>query len=333
MKKFNGILCSNCSSYLKFKSNELICCSECESQYKVIGNVVNMNIDSYHDNFGYQWNIHSKTQLDSHNGSNESESRLLNQSKLTRKDFVGKRILEIGSGNGRFTEILLKYGAKVVSCDYSSAIYANYDNNNCSSAIFLRANLFNINIEPDYFDMVICYGVIQHTGNNQNAIEKLYSLPIKKKGLLLMDIYSNSIRHFNPFIYVIRFFVSFHSGTIEDKYNLITRFINLVFPSQLWLLKQTRKWSLLGRIIELVINRSPNSVYGINLYLDQKISIDIAKSWSILDTFDAWFPKHDNPVSFKTWNKLNFLFSKKYNFSVNYIGTSGQGNIVVSSKN
>jgi len=84
--------------------------------------------DEYHDNFGYQWNRFNKLQLDSHNGSNESESRLLNQSELSLEDFAGKVILEVGAGNGRFTEILLKYGAKVIAIDYSSAIYANYEN-------------------------------------------------------------------------------------------------------------------------------------------------------------------------------------------------------------
>ena len=38
--------------------------------------------DEYHDNFGYQWNRFNKLQLDSHNGSDESEGRLLNQSIL-----------------------------------------------------------------------------------------------------------------------------------------------------------------------------------------------------------------------------------------------------------
>ena len=40
-----------------------------------------------------------------------------------------KKVLEAGSGAGRFTEILLKYGAVVDSFDYSSAVEANAKNN------------------------------------------------------------------------------------------------------------------------------------------------------------------------------------------------------------
>ena len=73
--------------------------------------VINLIDDEYHDNFGYQWNRFNKLQLDSHNGSSESEDRLINQSEFSHEDFNGKVVLEVGAGNGRFTEILLKLGA------------------------------------------------------------------------------------------------------------------------------------------------------------------------------------------------------------------------------
>ena len=81
---------------------------------------------AYHSNFGLQWNKFSRVQLDSFNGSDESEQRLLNQSKLRPEDFNEKIILEIGAGNGRFTEIFLKFGARVLAVDYSTAIEANW---------------------------------------------------------------------------------------------------------------------------------------------------------------------------------------------------------------
>ncbi|SVB87918.1 uncharacterized protein METZ01_LOCUS240772, partial [marine metagenome] len=84
--------------------------------------------DEYHDNFGFQWNKFSKLQLDSYNGSSESRDRLHNQSELIDQDFRNKLILEIGAGNGRFTEILLSYGARVIAVDYSDAINANFSN-------------------------------------------------------------------------------------------------------------------------------------------------------------------------------------------------------------
>ena len=65
--------------------------------------------EGYHENFGYQWNKFNKLQLDSFNGSSESEDRLLEQSELTPEDFNGKNILEIGAGNGRFTAVFIDF--------------------------------------------------------------------------------------------------------------------------------------------------------------------------------------------------------------------------------
>ena len=38
-------------------------------------NVIRYNSDVYNENFGFQWNKFNKLQLDSFNGSNESEKR------------------------------------------------------------------------------------------------------------------------------------------------------------------------------------------------------------------------------------------------------------------
>ena len=45
------------------------------------------------------------------------------------KRLKGEKILEVGSGAGRFTEILLGTGAEITSFDYSNAVTANYNNN------------------------------------------------------------------------------------------------------------------------------------------------------------------------------------------------------------
>ena len=83
------------------------------------------------------------------------------------------------------------------------------------------------------------------------------------------------------------------------------------------------------KYIRYIINRSPNSVYGINLYLDNYISKNMAFQWSVMDTFDAWAGKHDNPIGKKGWKKLlNFLVNKNQ-FEILKIGESGQGNYAI----
>ena len=130
--------------------------------------------EEYHENWGFQWTQFNKLQLDSYNGSSETKDRLLNQSELVKENFKDKVVLEIGAGNGRFTEVLLEFGAKVIAVDYSSAIYANFDNHIESvkkgDLLCLRADVFNLPIKKSVFDIVIAYGVIQHTGDNKRCL-------------------------------------------------------------------------------------------------------------------------------------------------------------------
>jgi 2-polyprenyl-3-methyl-5-hydroxy-6-metoxy-1,4-benzoquinol methylase len=297
--------------------------------------VINLIDDEYHDNFGYQWNRFNKLQLDSHNGSRESEDRLINQSEFSREDFNGKVVLEVGAGNGRFTEILLNLGAKVVAVDFSSAIYSNYKNHERSvkegNLLCVRGSLFDLPLEKLSFDIVLCYGVIQHTGNNELALDTLSSF-VSEGGHLLIDIYSNSLKHYNPWVYLIRPIFSYLITNNEKRMEIVEKFVNFVFSFQVKLLTYLRNKKGILRYLRYFVNRSPNSVYGINLYLEGKVSLEHAKDWSVCDTNDAWTPQHDDPVSFTQWNKLISGIKNKYNFSTEVIKDCGQGSCAVLKK-
>ena len=85
--------------------------------------------ESFASSFGLQWNTFRKVQLDSYTNTNMSEDRVKTAIPMPLESIKGLRILEVGSGAGRFTEILLKYGAIVHSFDLSDAVLANYANN------------------------------------------------------------------------------------------------------------------------------------------------------------------------------------------------------------
>ena len=296
--------------------------------------VLSLIQESYHENFGYQWNKFNKLQLDSFNGSFESRDRLIEQSELSNNDFKDKTILEIGAGNGRFTEILLDFGAKVIAVDFSSAIYANYRNNldnvKAGNLLCIRGDVFDLPLEKSSFDYVICYGVIQHTGDNKKCLDVLASY-VNDSGSLLVDIYSNSLKDYNPWIYLIRPFFS-RIRSDERRMEIVSKFVGFVFPLQVKILTFLQNRSGIFKYLRYFFNRSPNSVYGINLFLDGKISIENAKDWSICDTNDAWTPRHDDPVSFTKWNELINSLSEKYGFSVDCIKKCGQGNCATLRK-
>jgi SAM-dependent methyltransferase len=327
MKIENYLICNKCKSSDQNLSKLLICCNNCGSAIKIVDQIPRYVDGKYHSNFGLQWNKFSKVQLDSLNGSNESENRLRIQSKLDLNFLSGKTILEVGAGNGRFTEIFLKYGASVISVDYSLAIDANLLNHekyNLQGKFYpIQADLFNLPFKAKSFDMVFCYGVIQHTGDNKRAILELSKYP-SINGRLFIDIYSNGIKHFNPLIYIIRPIFTFINFPDNRRLEIVEKFVKSVFPLQLKTLSFLHGRGGIYKLLRYIVNRSPNSVYGINLYLDGKIKIDTAYQWCVMDTFDAWAPKHDNPVSKKRWVTLIAELVQN-GFKVDDIGISGQG--------
>ena len=326
--------CPKCGSEDQIWGDKYIECRSCSEKIKIKNTIPRYVDGAYHSNFGLQWNKFSTVQLDSFNGSDESEKRLKTQSKLRPDDFVGKTILEVGAGNGRFTEIFLKFGAKVIAVDYSSAIDANWRNHSKyieeGRLLLLQGDLFNLPLMENSFDIVLCYGVIQHTGNNQKAIAELSKFP-KKKGRLLMDIYSTSIKDFNPLIYLIRPLFSLLKVDDERRLEIVENFVRKVFPIQLKILPRLHKKKGLLKLLRWVVNRSPNSVYGINLFLYGKIDIDCAYKWSVMDTYDAWAPKHDHPVSKSKWVRLVSEL-KNQGYQVDDIDVSGQGHTAVLTR-
>ena len=58
-----------------------------------------------------------------------SEDKFRAALPMALESIKGLKIIEAGSGAGRFTEVLLKYGAIVYSFDLSNAVCANFANN------------------------------------------------------------------------------------------------------------------------------------------------------------------------------------------------------------
>src|ERR1051325_11260500 len=85
--------------------------------------------DSYTASFGEQWNRYRGTQIDKFNGTTLSRDRFFSSTNWSEAELKGQRVLEVGCGAGRFTQVLLDAGAHLCSMDYSSAVDACWANN------------------------------------------------------------------------------------------------------------------------------------------------------------------------------------------------------------
>lgn len=241
---------------------------------------------NYADSFGYQWNIHARTQLDSFTGLKISEDRLFSVSGWNR-DLRGQKVLEAGSGAGRFTEVLLTTGAQIFSFDYSSAVDANWINNGKKDNLNLfQGDIFNIPFKAASFDKVMCMGVIQHTPDPEKAFISLAN-QVKPGGELVIDVYASNLKYRLSWQYLLR------PLTKHIPKEILYKTISIVVPVLLPFAMLARK--LFGKI--------GARLFPIPEYSNLGLKYDLNKQWSILDAFDIYSPAHDHPQSIDTVKK------------------------------
>jgi ubiquinone/menaquinone biosynthesis C-methylase UbiE len=242
--------------------------------YPVVGGMPRfVDSDNYTEAFGLQWNAFKRTQLDSHTGTTITEDRLEAAIGHALSELAGKRVLEAGSGAGRFTEILLKHGAVVSSFDFSNAVEANYDNNMPSDRLTLfQADIGRIPFAAEQFDVVVCLGVLQHTPSTRRSLTELARV-LKPGGLLVTDHYKWHLGIFTS-LYLPWWFV-IKRLTPERQLNVTDRLTKIFFPIH-WCVRESRLAQLLLRRI------SPINFY----YGDFDLPRETLYQWSRLDTHD-----------------------------------------------
>ncbi len=314
--------CPACASEMHWFEDRVEC-KECASFYVIKDGLPRFVEGTEHENFNIQWKKFYDVQLDSVNGTTCSRDRLLEQSELSPEAFRGKTILEVGCGAGRFTEVLLGFGARVVAVDYSRAVEVCASSNSIARTkgklFAAQADAFHLPFKLRAFDIVLGYGMLQHTGSARRALECLWE-EVRPGGILLVDRYQLSLRCTHPVKYMLR-------PVLKRLPNFLVLHLaewtcKVMVPFQKFLLSRLRGegWR---KYVRYIVNRSLNSTYPINLAILGKLDHNIAFRWSVLDTFDMWAPRYDSPQTFRFWIKdLESLGGE-----IIVAKTGGQGNV------
>jgi 2-polyprenyl-3-methyl-5-hydroxy-6-metoxy-1,4-benzoquinol methylase len=238
---------------------------------------------NYASHFGAQWNHYRLTQLDSHTGTSITRDRVrrcIGEELWT--SMAGKRVLECGCGAGRFTEILLEEGAKLVSIDLSSAVEANSVNFPVSlTHRIAQADILHLPFVSRQFDLVFCLGVVQHTPDPEQTIAALFD-QVAPGGALILDHYTGKWAWRTRTAPLFRAILK---RLPNDRAMSVTNgLVEFFLPWH----KAVRN-SLLGR--RIVHRISPLlSYYTVFPQLDDNVQ----REWSLLDTHDSltdWY-KH-----------------------------------------
>jgi uncharacterized protein YbaR (Trm112 family)/SAM-dependent methyltransferase len=265
-------------------------CEPCAKEYPIVGGIPRfVPRENYASGFGLEWNLHARTQYDSTSGLTISEDRFFGQTHWPR-DLRGRTILEVGSGSGRFTEQAARTGAIVVSFDYSYAVEANYRSNGASpNVLIVQADVFAMPFKAGTFDLLFCFGMLQHTPNARGALAALPRV-VKPGGLVCADIYKATLLR-----------TMFHT-----KF-LVRPFTRHLDPDRLY--SGVRRWVDFMWPLAGLIRRLPKG-HGINWrlmvadYSNLGLTGDALKEWAYLDTFDMLAPHYDLHVragTFAEW--------------------------------
>jgi len=293
-EKLNWYICGKCKSpNLKLRQSKreqvekwincevLLVCDDCGESFPIINNIPRfVPHQDYTTSFGFQWNVHRTTQPDSYTGLSISRDRL-HEVTGWPENMEGQTILEAGSGAGRFTEILAETGAEIFSFDFSSAVDANFLNNgHFANLEIFQGDIYNIPIKMQSFDKVLCLGVIQHTPDPEKAFKRL-SQYVRPGGELVVDVYRKSIIALMNWKYLLRPFTK-----RMDKvrlYRYVQLAVSTILPAAIF---SRRVFGTLG-----------SRLFPIAEYSHLGLSNELNRQWAVLDTFDMYAPKYDQPQS------------------------------------
>jgi len=239
----------------------------------------------YTRSFGEEWNLFSKTQLDSYTGTTVSRDRFREVTQTDPSELEGKHVLECGCGMGRFIEVLAESGSEVIGIDYSTAVDAAFRNTQqYPNVTIIQADLYNLPLRPDCFDFVYSIGVLHHTPDTRKALHAI-AAHVKPGGQLAVWVY-RKYRLFRPYR-LYRYFLRRLSA------ETVLKMVKFYHPIP-WFL---RRIPIVGKSLSVFL---PIVDYRGVLPLRSEHQ----REWSYLDTVDAltpWFEWRHVPDEVKRW--------------------------------
>lgn len=243
---------------------------------------------NYADNFGMQWNHFRQTQLDSHSGHLISTERFWLATGWKPEEIKEQWLLDAGCGAGRFAEVALLAGAKVVALDYSSAVDACYANlKHHPNLHVVQGDIYALPFAPEIFPFVYSLGVLQHTPDVANAFAALPLMLRKGGGRLCADFYW---KRFRTMLHAKYLFRPLTKRIDQPKlFQLLQRWVPTLFSFS----QALGRVPLIGRGLKRIV---PVADYTGRFPLsDQQL-----REWALLDTFDMLAPTYDNPQTAAT---------------------------------
>jgi SAM-dependent methyltransferase len=243
-----------------------LACSQCGARYPIRAGVPRfVSGPTYADSFGFEWQRFRRVQLDSANGTRQSEEGF-GHTGLSADDLRGHLVLDAGVGAGRYAEVVAAWGGEVVGVDLTTAVDAAFANLGRLPGVHLvQADLFALPFPDKTFDVAYSIGVLHHTPAPRKAFQAL-AAAVKTGGHVAIYVYhaGGLARHVSD---VIRL------ATVQLPHRLLALLTGAVVP-----LYYLHRLPILGRVFQTIL--------PISMHPDWR--------WRWLDTFDWYSPRYQS---------------------------------------
>ncbi len=186
--------CPRCGGEL-----EELACGACEARFDVLEGIADLY--EPHEDGGLTEAVRAFYEGTPFPGYDPGEDPASLRAKVRANPFArmldeqipfGATVLEVGCGTGQLSNLLALAHRCVVGVDLCGASLRLAEGfrarHGLERAGFARMNLFRPGFEPASFDLVICSGVLHHTGNPREGFLQIANL-VRPGGYLLVGLY------------------------------------------------------------------------------------------------------------------------------------------------
>jgi SAM-dependent methyltransferase len=174
------------------QGGDALLCAKCQTHYPIVDEIPRfVESDRYVASFSQEWLSHERTQIDVPGVTDESERILRHGFGLTPEFVRGKWVLDAGCGAGRFSEVMARWGAKIVAADLSRSVEAARRNLRAfPNVLVVQGDIFGLPLAERAFDIVYSNGVLHHTTKTREAFHQV-SRFVAEGGYTTVYIYAN----------------------------------------------------------------------------------------------------------------------------------------------
>ena len=291
------------------------------NRFPIINEIPRFASSNYASNFGFQWSRFRTTQLDNDNIT-LSKARFFAETRWLADDLEDEDILEVGSGAGRFSRVILNNTrATLWSVDYSEAVDNNFESNGSIAPQrfkLFQASIYEMPFPNESFDRVFCFGVLQHTPDFEASVSSLVA-KAKIGAEIVVDFYP--VKGWWTKIQAKYLLRSFTKRINHDRLLLILN------KNVDWLVKvfdglNRRGLGTLTRFLPIADLR----------LLPSTLTAAERREWALLDTFDMFSPEYDRPQRIQDVVKMFERSGAQVTFAGTEIFEGGESTVVRAVK-